>query len=59
MYRRITKSLRRRLDQVRTRAERGASTVEWVIITACLVAIAVGLVVLITSVVNNRSAGIF
>ena len=59
MYRRITTSLRRRLDQARTRAERGASTVEWVIITACLVAIAVGLVVLITNVVNSRSAGIF
>lgn len=39
--------------------ERGASTVEWVIITVCLIAVAVGLAVLITNVINERSAGIF
>lgn len=39
--------------------ERGASTVEWVIITVCLIAVAVGLAVLITNVINERSTGIF
>lgn len=59
MARRFTTTLRRRLVQVRAGAQRGASTVEWVIITACLVAVAVLLAVLITNVVTSRSEDIF
>lgn len=41
------------------RLERGASTLETVVITAALLAVAIIVTVLITNVVNNRSAGIY
>lgn len=40
-------------------SQKGASTIEWVIITVCLIAVAVGVVLLVTNVINQRSAGIF
>lgn len=59
MYLRITTILHQRLYQVRAGAERGASTTEWVIITACLLAAAVAVAVLVTNVINSRAEGIF
>lgn len=59
MYLRITTTLQHRLHQARHSAERGASTTEWVIITACLLAAAVGVAVLVTNVINSRAEGIF
>lgn len=46
--------LRARLDRVRNKPDRGASTVEWVIITAVLVAIAAALGVIIYNFVINQ-----
>lgn len=40
-------------------SDKGASTVELVILTVALIAIAVALALLITNVYNNRSTGIF
>lgn len=40
-------------------SQKGASTIEWVIITVCLIAVAVGVVLLVTNVIEQRSAGIF
>lgn len=40
-------------------SERGASTIEWVIITVALIAVAVMVVVLVTNAINERSTGIF
>lgn len=49
-----------RVDQIRDNGtEKGASTIEWVIITVCLIAVAVGVVLLVTRVINERSTGIF
>jgi len=39
--------------------ELGASTVEWVIILVCVIAVAVLVAALVTNVVNDRSTGIF
>ena len=39
--------------------QRGASTVEWVIILVCVIAVAVMIAALVTTVINDRSAGIF
>jgi hypothetical protein len=46
--------LRARLDRVRNEPDRGASAVEWVIITAVLVAIAAALGVIIYNFVINQ-----
>lgn len=48
-----------RRDAAVDRIERGASTLELVIISAGLLGVAIVVTVLITNVVNSRSAGIF
>ena len=56
----LTTWLRSRVALLRKQdPQMGASTVEWVIITVCLIAVAVGIVALITSVINERATGIF
>lgn len=56
----ITAWLQTQVHQLRAQdPERGASTIEWVIITVCLIAVAVGVVLLITNVINERSNDIF
>ncbi|WP_182885486.1 hypothetical protein [Microbispora sp. H10885] len=47
-----------RLDRARTAPSRGASAVEWVIITAIIAGVALGLATLIKSVVEGRQADI-
>lgn len=59
MYLKITTTIVRRWGQLQASAERGASTTEWVIITAALLAAAVGVAVLVTNVINSRAEGIF
>ena len=48
-----------RRDAAVDRLERGASTLELVVISATLLAVAIIVTVLITNVVNSRSAGIY
>lgn len=48
-----------RRDAAVDRLERGASTLELVVISAALLAVAIIVTVLITNVVNSRSAGIY
>lgn len=47
-----------RLDRARNAPSRGASAVEWVIITAIIAGVALGLATLIKSVVEGRQADI-
>lgn len=47
--------LRARLDRVRTSSERGVSTIEWVIITAVLVAVAGAVGLVIYNMVNDAA----
>ncbi|WP_327043857.1 hypothetical protein OG320_18950 [Microbispora sp. NBC_01189] len=47
-----------RLDRARTAPSRGASAVEWVIITAIIAGVAFGLAALIRTLVEGRQADI-
>lgn len=55
----ITTGISARRDAAADRLERGASTLELVVITAALLAVAIIVTVLITNVVNERSSGIY
>jgi Flp pilus assembly pilin Flp len=50
--------LRVRLDRARSAPSRGASAVEWVIITAIIAAVAFGLATLIRGLVEDRQQDI-
>ncbi|GAA3831320.1 hypothetical protein GCM10022226_60470 [Sphaerisporangium flaviroseum] len=50
--------LRVRLDRARTAPTRGASAVEWVIITAIIAGVALTLATLISSLVKTKSSEI-
>jgi hypothetical protein len=50
--------LRRRLTRARSAPDRGASTIEWVIITGILVAIAVAVGLVIYNMVTTQAASI-
>ncbi|GII75512.1 hypothetical protein Sru01_04940 [Sphaerisporangium rufum] len=50
--------LRVRLDRARTAPSRGASAVEWVIITAIIAGVALGLATLISQLVKSKQAEI-
>ncbi|MEZ0072749.1 hypothetical protein [Planotetraspora sp. GP83] len=47
-----------RIDRARTAPSRGASAVEWVIITAIIAGVAMGLAALIRNLVSQREADI-
>lgn len=47
--------LRTRLDRVRATSERGVSTIEWVIITAVLVAVAGAVGLVIYNMINDAA----
>ncbi|WP_231495897.1 hypothetical protein [Cellulomonas sp. HZM] len=47
--------LRRRYSRARSSADLGASAIEWVIITAILVALAAGVGVIIVRIVNQKA----
>lgn len=50
--------LRTRIDRVRSTSEAGASAIEWVIITAVLVAIAAAIALVIWQFVDEQSTNI-
>lgn len=50
--------LRRRIDRARSEPELGASTIEWVIITGILVAIAVAVGLVIYNMVTSQAESI-
>jgi Flp pilus assembly pilin Flp len=54
----LTAMFRVRLHRARTAPTRGASAVEWVIITAIIAGVALGLATLIQNLVSQKSADI-